>query len=52
MDGDWVCQGGQKLLWLPQSYRPVCVAASDNVILLGHQDRAPTYLEIGLSYSF
>jgi WD40 repeat protein len=49
VDGDWVCQRGRKLLWLPQSYRPVCVATSDNVILLGHQGRAPTYLEIGLS---
>ncbi len=45
VDDQWVASNGQRFLWLPSDYRPLCTAVCGSVICLGHASGIVTFIE-------
>jgi WD40 repeat protein len=35
-ENQWICYQGEKMLWLPSEYRPICLTVRDGILALGH----------------
>ncbi|KAL4899381.1 hypothetical protein BDW74DRAFT_163568 [Aspergillus multicolor] len=40
----WICLRGQRKLWLPQAYRPTCMAVNNGVVALGTSTRRIVFI--------
>jgi hypothetical protein len=47
LDGNWVLQDSEKLLWLPVDYRGSCSAVKGGILVLGYNDGRVIFMEIG-----
>lgn len=43
---EWLRQGSEDLLWLPKAYRPVCIAARGDLIVLASESGRLVFLEV------
>lgn len=43
---EWLRQGSKDLLWLPKAYRPVCIAARGDLIVLASESGRLVFLEV------
>ncbi|KAJ5609903.1 WD40 repeat-like protein [Penicillium herquei] len=46
VDDGWVFHGQKKIILLPHDYRPTCVLAVDNTLVMGHASGHVTFLEL------
>ncbi|KAJ5691629.1 hypothetical protein N7488_012364 [Penicillium malachiteum] len=46
VDDGWVFQGPKKIILLPHDYRPTCVLAVDNTLVMGHASGHVTFLAL------
>ncbi|KAL4983713.1 WD40-repeat-containing domain protein [Aspergillus falconensis] len=49
LENQWLCLRGERILWLPQEYRPTHLALKDGILALGHVSGRVSF--ISLSYS-
>lgn len=45
VDGQWVCEDMEGILWLPPAYRPDCSALKNNILALGHAFGDVTFIK-------
>jgi WD40 repeat protein len=46
--GEWIYRGDQRLLWLPLEYRGRCWAVRGNLVVIGQESGAVTFLEFAM----
>ncbi|KAL3491549.1 quinon protein alcohol dehydrogenase-like superfamily [Aspergillus germanicus] len=44
LEHQWLCVEGERRLWLPEDYRPTCLALNGNVLALGHRNGRISYV--------
>ncbi|KAL2783949.1 hypothetical protein BJX66DRAFT_330305 [Aspergillus keveii] len=44
LEHQWLCVEGERRLWLPEEYRPTCLALNGNVLALGHRNGRISYV--------
>ncbi|KAF4974216.1 hypothetical protein FZEAL_8854 [Fusarium zealandicum] len=44
VDNQWICQGFERLIWLPPAYRPSALAVREHMIGLGMEDAAAVHI--------
>ena len=42
---NWLLYDGQRSLWLPPDYRPLCIARHDNLLVMSHQSGKMSFFE-------
>jgi WD40 repeat protein len=46
LERQWLCFRGEKILWLPQEYRPICLALKDGILSLGHASGRVSFISM------
>jgi hypothetical protein len=46
--GEWIYRGDQRLLWLPLEYRGRCWVVRGNLVVIGQESGAVTFLEFAM----
>ncbi|KAH8702852.1 putative WD-repeat protein [Phaeosphaeriaceae sp. PMI808] len=48
VQGQWVCRGTERILWLPPEHRPHCIAAYRGIVAFGYTSGRVTMLEFAV----
>ena len=46
LEKQWLCFRGERILWLPQDYRPICLALKDGILSLGHASGRVSFISM------